>query len=192
MRRLLLLALLALSCVLVSQSPAVACDEAPESLARELRAADLVFAGTITEVAGEPGRRGARVTYSVATTRSWRGDVQETMSVSAPPTVAACGIPSAKVGDQWLFLATPDAPGTAVTRSSDGTRPIDDRVRRIVVDRLGPGTVFGAPPAEPAYTELSDEDATEFWPLALPGVVLVGAGLAVVAAARALGRRRDA
>lgn len=199
MRRLLLPVLLLLGSVPfaapahateIGAEPTPACPRKAGTLARELKAAEVVFTGEVTEVKGRPGRPGGQITYLVRTTAWWRGAPPETVKVFTPTTVDACGVLAPEVGQEWLFLAT-DVQGGVRVRSDDGSRQLTSRVSTMVEDDLGPAETF-EDPVEPGFEQLTQDEPADFWPLAMPGVALVVGGLVVVAAARALGRPKGA
>jgi hypothetical protein len=198
MRRLLLLALLALSCagvaLLGTGGPAsAACDAKPGPLAGDLRQAGVVFTGTVSSV--QKGAAGAPTSYTVAVQRSFHGRVESEVTVLTPATAKECGLRDVTVGQRWLFAGT-SAPTGVLVESDEGSRPLTAAVTRTVREVLGAGR---APiPVDPSAgtleverTRVTDDDATTFWPLAAPGAVIVVAGLVVLAAARALGRRKS-
>lgn len=196
MRRLLLLVLVALGCVLVTQSPAAACDQPAGPLGQDLESARVVFAGTITDVSGTAGQPGGMVTYSVAVDRVWKGRIAETVKVTAPATVQACGLRAAKQGESWLVVGRAVGAASVATTSYEGTRLLSEPATRVVITQLGEGRAPGvqAPTEtpEPELSTLTDDAPAGFWPLALPGAVLVLGGLVVLAATRALGRPKEA
>lgn len=199
MRRLLLLvirlALLApvfgLTGLITAPASALVCEESPKPLADELRTAVFVFQARVAAV----DRQDGQVAYDVVVSRVYRGDAVERQAfVYAPATPGRCGLEGVRAGERWLFLAS-ETDGMIVTHSFDGTREVSTRVLRQVERALGPGEKPAPPPEEePAtatFERVADENPDDFWPMALPGVVLVGVGLVVLAAARALGRRGE-
>jgi len=197
MRRLLLLTLLALSgagiALLGTGAPASAvCDPKPGPLAGDLRQADVVFTGTVSSA--QKGAAGAPTTYTVAVQRSFHGRVESEVTVLTPATVKDCGLQGVTIGQRWLFVGTSSPTGVLV-ESDEGSRPLTAAVTRQVREVLGAGRapIVVDPTTEPLevnYTRVTDDDATTFWPLAAPGAIVGVAGLVVLAAARALGRRK--
>jgi hypothetical protein len=199
MRRLLLLTLLALPCAWVALvglagAPAsAACDPRPGPLAGDLRQADVVFTGTVRSV--EKGATGAPTTYLVAVQKSYQGRVESEVSVLTPATAKECGLQDVVVGKRWLFAGT-SSPSGVLVESDEGSRPLTAAVTRQVRQVLGVGRnpVQVDPTTDPvvaSFTKVADDEATEFWPLAAPGVIAVVGGLVVLAAARVLGRRKS-
>lgn len=194
MRRLLLLALLALGAVLATAVPASACEQPAGPLPADLAAAGTVFTGTITQVQASSGAQAGQTAYSVNVTRVYKGTVAPVTTVFAPSTVAACGLPSAAAGQTWLFVSTTTG-ADLVARSFEGSTRVTDAVTRQLTAELGSGTPPAAapPPAaeqEVTLTRVADDGPTGFWPLALPGAALVLGGIVVLVAARSLGRQR--
>lgn len=193
MKRLLLLVLLPLGFVFATPTPASACDRPAGPLGEDLRGARVVFTGDITVVKAKAGQ----TAYTVEVTRTYKGRVPAKTTVFSPATVAACGLPRAKVGQEWLFVSSTKGLDV-VTRSHEGSARLTAELTTRVQGILGEGTpASGSTEEEPtaadvALTRVNDGDAADFWPLALPGVVLAACGLVVVAAARVLGRPKAA
>jgi hypothetical protein len=199
MRRLLLLTLLALSCAgialgLTGSPASAACDPRPGPLAGDLKQADVVFTGTVSSV--QKGAAGAPTTYVVAVERTYHGRVESEVTVLTPATAKECGLQDVKAGQRWLFAGTSSPTGVLV-ESDEGSRPLTAAVTRQVRQVLGVGRAPipvdpSTEPLDPELTRVADDDATTFWPLAAPGALVSVAGLVVLAAARALGRPKDA
>lgn len=197
MRRLLLLTLLALAIGLTglaaAPATALACEESAQPLADELRDAPLVFRGEVTAVHEVTERQ---VAYDVKVSRVYRGDaVEKKTTVYAPATTGRCGLAGVSKDERWMFLAS-ETDGMVSTHSYDGTREVSERVLRKVERDLGRGEKPASapeeePPATATLERVADDAAEEFWPMSLPGFVLVGVGLVVLAAARGLGRRAE-
>ena len=124
--------------------------------------------------------------------RVYRGRIESEVSVLTPATAAECGLRDVQVGADWLLVGT-SSPSGVLVESDEGSRVASAKVIRQVRQVLGVGknpipVEPSAAPPTPQYTKVADDDATEFWPLAMPGAAAVIAGLVVLAAARALGR----
>jgi hypothetical protein len=192
-KRLLLLVLLPLGFVFATPASASACDQPAGPLGEDLRGARVVFTGEITKVSAKSGQNA----FTVEVTRTYKGRVPATSTVYSPATVASCGLPRAKVGQEWLFVSSTKGVDV-VTRSYEGSARLTDALTTRVQGVLGEGTpASGSTDEEPTaadveLTRVNADDAVDFWPLALPGVVLAVGGLVLVAAARALGRPKAA
>lgn len=188
-RRLLLLTLLALSCALVTGPPAQAAECTPNPLrfGQYLDRATVVLTGTITEIGRDESDR---PTYTVQVGRIYRGEPGAEVVLHASRE-AACALPAA-AGEEWLIVATgAEEPWTV--RKDSGSRPLTDEVGRALSRQLGSGT----PPAaeestgEVAFTDADPGRATTFWPLALPGVAILGFGILVLLVSRTLAGGKD-
>jgi hypothetical protein len=189
MRRVLVLVLLVLGCVLVTEAPASACDRDVLPLAKALPRASYVFSGTVQRESGA----GDPATYVVAVDRVYEGRLPERVTVETPATRAACGLRGLSEGSDFLFVARDGSDDVVRALSYEGTRPLTASVTRAVVDDLGRGErpVTAPDPAdEPVEMTMVDQDEpASFSRLALPGAVLVVLGLVTLVLARVLGRR---
>lgn len=197
MRRLLLITMLALSCVWfapLAGSPAwAACDPAPGPLAGDLKQSDVAFTGTVKSK--QKGAAGAPTTLVVAVDRVYRGRIESEVTVLTPATAAECGLQGVKVDAKWLLVGTSSPTGVLV-ESDEGARVATPAVVRQVRQVLGVGkqpirVESSIEPAPPTLTRVTDDGPTRFWPLAMPGAAVVIIGLVVLAAARAIGRPRE-
>lgn len=184
-RRLILLALLALSCAVVSATPAQAagCDASPLKFPALLEQADVVVTGTIAEIGQDAAER---PTYTVQVSRIYRGEVGAEVVVHGPKE-PRCAL-DAKAGQEWLVMARGDKEPFAV-RSDTGSQLLTESVGRVVANKLGSGTEPEPSQAsrdEVTFTDAEPGEATRFWPLALPGVAMAGFGILVLLVSRAL------
>jgi hypothetical protein len=193
MRRLLLLALLALGCVLiapVTSSPAAAAACAAGPLPANLRDASLVVTGKVTAVEALPNRQ----VYSVEVQRVYQGSAPKTVTVQGPPVGRPCAL-AAQVGQSWL-LVSQGAATTPAVRVDWGSQLLTADVGAVVASTLGSGKAPSADTAPvPSRVELTRVDDSEpygYWQMAFPGAVLAAAGLLVLLLARALGGGRPA
>jgi hypothetical protein len=190
MRRVMVLVLVALGCVLFSQAPAQACERPVPSMSKALAKSTFVFSGTVRKATSA----GDQTTYAVAVDRVYNGRVDQSVMVTAPRTRADCGLAGLGRGDEVMFVTRDGSGDTFTTASYEGTRPLTPRVRAAVVDELGRGSkpVPPAPAAEQPPLEmivLDDGHTASFAALALPGGILVAIGLVMLLTARVLGRR---
>ncbi|RYP88689.1 hypothetical protein EKO23_02050 [Nocardioides guangzhouensis] len=189
MRRLMVLVLVVLGCVLVTEAPASACDRDVLPLSKALPRASYVFSGTVQRESGA----GDPATFDVAVDRVYRGRVPERVSVETPATGADCGVRGLKQGKDYLFVARNGSDDVVRALSWEGTRPLTAAVTRSVVGELGRGArpVTREDPAQ-APVEMTMVDTGEpapFSTLVLPGVALIVLGLVTLVLARVLGRR---
>lgn len=193
MRRLLLLALvaplIALGCALATSSPAAAaCDPGP--IAPHLRAATLVVTGTVTGIEQLPNRQ----VLTVEVQRVYRGEAPTVLQLQGPTPDRPCALP-ATVGEQWLLVSQGTSTPPAA-RGDWGSQQLTPGIATQVADILGSGkepTPAAAPESgEVSLKRVADSEPYGFWQVALPGVVLLVAGLLILLLARALGRTRTA
>ncbi len=193
MRRLLLLTLLTPVLVLpgLALSPANAC-VAPMSLGKQLEVTPNVFVGKVTGI--EQGDE--EEAYSLTVTRVYAGEgVVKHETVYASTKAIDCqAIGGIKPGEKWLFLAEGES-DRLENNVRGGSRELTADVLDKVKKKLGNGDKPEPDAAEEApsavFTNVAEDGPEDFWPLSLPGFVLVGAGLVVLAAARGLSRRAD-
>ena len=190
MRRVMVLVLVALGCVLFSEAPAQACERPVPSVSKALAKAKFVFSGTVQKVTSA----GDQTTYAVAVDRVYDGRVDESVMVTAPRSKADCALIGFGRGDRVMFV-TRDGSGDKFTTSSfEGSRALTPAVRAAVVRELGRGSE--PVPPEPAVEEpplemivLDDGQSLSFAALALPGGILIALGLVTLLMAQILGRR---
>jgi hypothetical protein len=190
MRRMLVLALLVLGCVLAGPAPAYACDQPARPFPAQLRDAGSVFTGTVTAVTPSSGDQ---VTYAVSVRRVFKGEVHVQTSVVSPAGVARCGLQGIERRRSYLFVSSQSGSELLVAGSHEGTRRLTPDLRDQVVGRLGAGTApLPAPGADDEGATLTRVDTAgdppEFLPLALPGLLLVVVGLLALMLARLVSR----
>lgn len=175
MRRLIVLLLATIGLVALGTAPAQAqCDVEPAPRAQQLKSTPYVFSGVVTDanpVSSEPGT----VRYTVSVNRVYRGDVERTATVSAPSTVAECGLRKVSPGTTLMFFAERADQDLLRTQSTMGTSRLTQRARTSVEDAMGRGTV-------PKQADEGDEDASgtvvdDSEPLSISTAILPGAGL---------------
>ena len=171
--------------VLAVQAPASACTCQRSDVEQQTARADAVFLGTVDEVT----RSAEQYEMTVTATRSYKGTVERSTTVTTARQTTACGIGRPEPGSDYLFLVRGDAPPYVAT-SCDGTGQVDpDRVARIE-GILGAGQAI-APPAPPTATRTHVEDSppASLARLAAPGAALVLVGLLGLVVVRRRGRR---
>jgi len=99
-----------------------------------------------------------------------------------------CKLEGVRRQANWLFVGTVDKQDRLVVTAIGGSQRLTPAVRARV-DKLMAAEV-PEPPA-PNLQRVADSEAPEFWPIALPGIVLAGLGLLVWILARALGRPKE-
>lgn len=169
--------------LVTSQAPAVACECARGDVPAQARRADVVLAGTVTDVASERVNdrpRIVRLTYTVDVERVWQGMVsRETARITSSGGAAACGLGTVPVGRRHVFFAT--ARGSALSTSAcSGTAVASDALLAEVRDALGEGRAIGVElvePEPPVATPVEDSPPPEFGRTAAPGAALALVGL---------------
>ena len=171
--RVLIAGFLAMSgLVLATSAPAFACKCTTPDVAQQAEKADVVFTGVVdgsTEV-------GTEFEYAITASRSYKGTVDYATSVTTPQDTAACGLGELKVGTEYLFLVTGDAPPYAA-RSCGGSGPASTgRIDKIEA-ALGTGTAIVEPaPPPPTMTKVEESAPASVSRLAAPGGALVIVG----------------
>ncbi len=196
MRRLLLLplltAFLTLPGLTAGPASALPCPGPAGGFGEQLEQASYVFAGKVTRI--EKGDE--EEAYSITVTRVYAGSgVPKHETVYAGTQPPGCfTLDGIKPGQKWLFLAEGELDRLQTTPDSasrEFTADVLDKVKKKLGngDKPAPDAVEEPPAAE--FTNVAEDGPEDFWPLSLPGFVLVGAGLIVLAAARGLSRRAD-
>ncbi|MBD8868109.1 hypothetical protein [Nocardioides donggukensis] len=197
--RFVALLMLTLGSVLGSAAPAhAACNEPERSFPAQLRDADSVFSGTVTQVVGDRTDPDERLVYVVNVKRVYQGRIAGETTVRSPSTAADCGLRNIQKGERYVFLAGSANDGGVVDAfSNEGTRPQRPAVMDTVTRVLGQGEPPMAPTQaeierdrEASLTQLDDSTAPGLATTSLPGVGLAVLGLLVLGMARVLGRRR--
>ena len=123
MRRVMVLVLVALGCVLFTAAPAQACDRPVPPVAKALQGSTSVFSGTVSKVTSA----GDQTTYAVTVDRAYQGRVDEEVMVIAPRTKGDCGLIGIRRGDKVMFVAR-DGSGDRFQTRARGL-PSPDRQR---------------------------------------------------------------
>lgn len=185
LRKLLALLLLVACGVVVTAGPAAACPASGASFPQQVKRADAVFTGTVSDRA----RRGPGIHYTVEVQRSYKGDVDAETTVMTASSPRACGRPDLRDGHDYVFLVTEDGGDLTIAANSGTASATDGRVAR--VERLlGQGTSpTAAEPEQATFTRVGDP-RTSATRVAAPGVALAIVGLLGLLLVVGLGRRR--
>jgi hypothetical protein len=146
--------------VLLGGGPAFACSCAVLSPAEHAEGADVVFAGTLTDI-DEPRRlpvvstaEESRYTFEVDAV--YAGDPAPVTRVGSAWSGASCGLEGLEVGERYVVFAYVDGEGLDASLCG-GTGPASPRLEGQVSNALGPaalpdpgGTQGGAHPAFPS------------------------------------------
>jgi hypothetical protein len=171
--------------VLAVQAPAAACTCQPADAERQTSRADAVFIGTVDGVT----RVGEQLEIAVTATRSYKGTVERSTTVTTARQTTACGIGEPETGTDYLFIVRGTAP-PYVANSCDGTGQLNaDRIAQ-VEGLLGTGAAVQPPPPPTATrTLVEDSPPASLARLAAPGGALVIVGLLGLVVVGRLGRR---
>lgn len=123
-----LLTLVAVIAMVVGARPADACRCAPPSLGKAVRAADVVFVGTIDRV-----ERDDHAIATVTVRAVWKGAVASVVKVHDSPTSCRRGL---RPGEALVFVARNDH-GRFTVRQCDGTQRATPAVERRLTRALG-------------------------------------------------------
>lgn len=171
--RVLIAGFLAMSgLVLATAAPAFACKCQAPDIARQTDRADVVFTGSVDGIT----EAGEQFEYAVTANRAYKGTVDRTTTVVFNQASTACGLGELKVGTEYVFLVTGDAPPYAAS-SCGGSGPANsDRIEKIET-ALGTGTAIDPPPPPaPTMTKVEDSPPAAVSRLAAPGGALVIVG----------------
>lgn len=192
--RALALVLIALGCVLLAPSPAYACDQPTVGFKKQLRQAELVFDGKVTQSLESTDR----IVYVVNVRRVYEGEATTETTVTTPLSNDDCGLRGIRDGEQYVFVANQTDTGVVRAFSHEGTRRSIPNVLDTVTQVLGdgsdpvpPSALEPLPEPDPELTRVSDSAPPSLGRAAMPGLVLAGVGLLVLLAARLLGRHRS-
>ncbi|NYG54310.1 hypothetical protein [Nocardioides perillae] len=149
-------------------------------LAQQLADADVVLAGTVTDVvrARTDRPRQAEATYTLEVDRVWRGSTREVVEVTAPAASRTCGLALTQ-GRRYVLLATAQGADLS-TDARLGTAPASEALLTRVTGELGEGRAVGVEPSEPAdpvATTVDDSPPPDFGRTAAPGAALALVGL---------------
>jgi hypothetical protein len=156
--------------------PAYACScMAPPPPVEARNEAQSVFAGTVSAVGAEAN--GFLVTFDVE--QFWKGPEGPQVTVSTPSSSASCGVEFVE-GEKYLVYGSFADDGRLSTNLCTRTAPLANAGEDLAA--FGAGTT---PPAEPTAPQTEISTGLPWQPFALGG-----AGLAVIALAAVLLRRR--
>lgn len=154
--RLLLAGVLgALSLVVLTASPSIACSCAGAGTAQYVDGAAAVFTGTVTDREPPPKRpvmsSGDPVNYTFDVERWFKGERGDPVQVLSPMSGASCGLEGVRAGQRYVVFATESRRGDLWASLCGGTAPWSADLEADVSAATGPGVV--APPsAAPAGT----------------------------------------
>lgn len=176
MRRALLLVLLVpLVPVLVAPSPAFACSCVMFTPHQYVNNADLVVAGTLTEVEYAPPNSegiissGDPTKYSVGVVAGYKGTSPEELSFTSARDGASCGVEGLLVGREYVFFLD-EVDGAYSANLCNGTARVPEARVAKITGRSSP-----LPASDPVVID-SAEPAQNAYPLLLPAL---GAGALV-------------
>ena len=177
--------------VVVGGLPAHACSCVASSTQSDVKAADDVFTGTVTDVATTGSARRGTVTYDVAVERVYKGGVRsDQVSVTTSRAANLCGLGDLRAERRYLFLARASGSELAIESCSSTGRATGElvaKVEKLLGDGRDPSPP--APPTKAEFTTVADSRPTSVTRLAAPGAALVLVGLLGLVVVRRLARR---
>jgi hypothetical protein len=137
---------------LVGGVPAFGCSCVAQKPAQQAEEADVVFAGTLTDV-DEPRQlpilsSGDEARYTFDIDAVYAGDVASVAVVGSAWSGASCGLEGMTVGERYVVIAYREGKGLGATLCG-GTGPASPRLEGQVSNALGPATLPD-PGGEPA------------------------------------------
>ena len=151
MRRVMVLVLVALGCVLFTEAPAQACERPVPSVSKALRGRRSSSAAPSSKVTSA----GDQTTYAVAVDRVYDGRVDESVMVTAPRTKADCGLTGVRPRRRGDVRDPRRQRRQFTTSSFEGSRALTPAVRAAVVRPSSAGQQAGAPGARPSRSPRS-------------------------------------
>lgn len=161
--------------VLLGTGVAAACSCALSSLEEQVEFADVVARVVVEDIGGpaDPASSADPVTYTVAASAVWKGDVESRFTFTSALSGASCGLEGIQQGQDLLLLATSEADGLTSSMCS-GTAVATEEQVAALTDLLGDPT---PPVGGAAVPEVTGSGGG--W--LLPAGIAVVAGIGVVA-----------
>lgn len=182
---LLLGGLVACLSVVLTPSAAQACTCRNQPLPQQLKRADVVAVGTVTDVA--KANNGDVFTVSVA--HAFAGDVSTPLLVRTGAD--SCAV-TMEPGGRYLVVGAEQG-STVTTNQCSGTQPVSNDTLRIVQRVLGPGDSVDPPapqePSEPEYTRVADPITDSITTAAMPALIVAALAALLWLLLGFLGRR---
>jgi hypothetical protein len=171
--------LLGAGMTLLGAAPAFACSCAAQRPAQQAGDADVVFAGTLTDI-DEPRQlpilsSGDEARYTFDVDAVYAGDVASVAVVSSAWSGASCGLEGMTVGERYVVIAYRDGQGLGATLCG-GTGPASPRLEGQVSNALGPAALPdpGGTPPGPAGMPFPSPAAAWAW---VGGLLAIGVPL---------------
>jgi hypothetical protein len=136
--------LLGAGLTLLGGAPAFACSCVAQKPAQQAEEADVVFAGTLTDI-DEPRRlpvvsSADETRYTFDVDAVYAGDVAPVAVVGSAWSGASCGLEGMTVGERYVVIAYREGKGLGATLCG-GTGPASPRLEGQVSNALGPATL---------------------------------------------------
>lgn len=173
--------------IVLTGTPALACDGNPLRPAQAVDQADVVFAGAATKrVVGS-----TTIVYTLSVDTVFKGDLTRaaTVELRTPRTSGACGLTRIPADEPWVFFATKHQ-GELRADSLSGTATASNALVATVRDLTDTAAPSPSPTPDPlAYQSTGAPSPQPLSRLLAPGAAAVLLGLMGWLAARRLGRR---
>jgi hypothetical protein len=143
-----------------------------QSLAKQVKQADVVFRGVVDKGRPVKGKGDQRVrTYKVQADRVYQSSLVTDLVIVTAEVAAACPPPTLARGKRYIFFVTEDGSRLVSTSATArATQKLTDRV----VARLGDGVQpHPAPPATAEFSRVADAAPPQLLRLLAPGAALL-------------------
>jgi hypothetical protein len=181
--------------VFVVAGPAFACSCAVVSTKGYVGYADVIVTGTLIDMKDPPQQpimsSGDPITYTVEVDRTFKGQPSGEVKFTSAMSGASCGLEGMKLDRRYTFFLNTGGDGLTASLCG-GTASANHGLETQIIRWTGPPATSTdvAPPAPSRVPDSADEDSPAQSAVPLWIVATAGGGIAVLAAAGTLLRRR--